>query len=425
MMDVETKQKVLNSCDAVFDDVINFTQDMVGEYAVLHNEQGVLNVVEARLQSLNLSPERVALNNVDLHAHALFAPVPWDYENKYNLVSSLNKGEEGRSLVFNGHIDVVPAEPVEMWSQAPHISYQKDGWLYGRGAGDMQSGVAAMIYAVHAIQRLGLNIQSPLSIQTVIEEECTGNGALACVHAGHTGDFVMIPEPFGAQIYSGQIGVIWFKVRLYGKPAHVLNTAAGVNAIEALNPAIAALKLLEERLNTEFNHIKPYSEMAHPYSLNIGKIEGGNWASSVPAYAELEGRIGFPPEMPSNIIMQLISDALAPVQQQLSHSQAGKMTLRFEGFRSEGHLVDLAHAGIQTLSSCHFDLLQQEPEHYFATCTTDLRAFHCYDSTAGTCYGPVAENIHGIDERVNIESIRHTLKTYALFIMSWCKVSQS
>lgn len=425
MLDAETKKRILDSCDAVFDDVIGFTQDMVGEYAVLHNEQGVLQVVEAHLQSLNLAPERVSLNDPSLHAHALFAPTPWDYENKYNLVCNLNKGAEGRSLVFNGHIDVVPAEPFEMWSQAPHMSYQKDGWLYGRGAGDMQSGVAAMIYAVHAIQRLGIKIQSPLSIQTVVEEECTGNGALACVHAGHTGDFVMIPEPFGAQIYSGQIGVVWFKVRLHGKPAHVLDTSAGTNAIEGLTPAIKALKILEERLNTQFNRVKPYSDMAHPYNLNIGKIQGGNWASSVPAYAEFEGRIGFPPEMTSNVIMQFISDALAPVQQQLSRTQAGKMTLRFEGFRSEGHLVDLAHAGIRTLSSCHFDLLQTEPEHYFATSTSDLRAFHCYDSTAGTCYGPVAADIHGIDERVNIESIRHTLKTYALFIMHWSTVSHS
>lgn len=425
MLDSDSRKKVLNSCDAVFDEVISFTEDMVAEYAVLNREQGVLNVVEERLHSLDLSPERVGLNDSDLHTHELFAPVPWDYENKYNLVCSINKGEKGRSLVFNGHLDVVPAEPLEMWSQAPYISYQKGGWLYGRGAGDMQSGVAAMIYAVHTVQRLGFRIQSPVSIQTVVEEECTGNGALACVHAGHSGDFVLIPEPFGAQIYSGQIGVVWFKVRLYGKPVHVLDTGAGVNAIEGLTPAISALKLLEERLNTELNHIKPYSGMAHPYNLNIGKIQGGNWASSVPAYAEFEGRIGFPPEMSSNTIMQLINDALAPVQQKLSHAQTGKMTLRFEGFRSEGHLVDLAHEGIQTLSSCHFDLLQQEPEHYYATCTTDLRAFHCYDSTAGTCYGPVAENIHGIDERVNIESIRHTLKTYALFIMNWCTVSQS
>lgn len=425
MLDSATQKRVLQQCDEVFEDVLNFTEDMVGQYAVLNREQGVLNVVEERLQGLNLATQRVGLNDPSLHQHPLFAPVPWDYENKYNLVASLNPGALGRSLVFNGHLDVVPAEPHEMWTQAPHVSYRKDGWLYGRGSGDMQAGVAAMTYAVHAVQRAGLQITSPLNIQGVVEEECTGNGALACLHAGHGGDFVMIPEPFGPQIYSGQVGVLWFKLRVYGRPVHVLNTAAGVNAIEALNPAIEALKSLEDRMNSEFNTVAPYDRMGHPYNLNIGKIQGGNWASSVPAYAELEGRIGFPPQMSSNAVMQMVQDAIAPVQQQLLANDTGKMTLRFEGFRSEGHLVDLANPGIQALSACHFELLQQEPEQYFATCTTDLRAFHCYSGTGGTCYGPVAKNIHGVDECVNIESIRHTLKTYALFILHWCEVSRA
>lgn len=68
--------------------------------------------------------------------------------------------------------------------------------------------------------------------------------------------------------------------------------------------------------------------------------------------------------------------------------------------------------------------LYGKPEPYFVTCTADLRAFHGYDSTVGTCYGRVAENIHGNDERITIESIRHTLKTYALFIKSGYNVSQ-
>ena len=101
-----------------------------------------------------------------------------------------------------------------------------------------------------------------------------------------------------------------------------------------------------------------------------------------------------------------------------------KPILRFHGFRSEGHLVDLKNPGITMLSQCHQRLTQSEPERYLSTCTTDLRAFHFYNRTAGTCYGPIAKNIHGIDECVDIESIRHTLKTYALFISRWCEIGK-
>ena len=68
--------------------------------------------------------------------------------------------------------------------------------------------------------------------------------------------------------------------------------------------------------------------------------------------------------------------------------------------------------------------VDEEPGLHYATCTTDLRAFHFYRRIAGTCYGPVAQRIHGIDECVNLESVRHTLKTYALFIARWCELGE-
>ena len=84
-----------------------------------------------------------------------------------------------------------------------------------------------MVYAVHAIHHAGYRITSPLTLQAVVEEECSGNGALACLQHGYDGDFVLIPEPFGPQIYTGQLGVLWFKVIVRGVPVHVLDTASG------------------------------------------------------------------------------------------------------------------------------------------------------------------------------------------------------
>ena len=169
----------------------------------------------------------------------------------------------------------------------------------------------------------------------------------------------------------------------------------------------------------------PYDEFAHPFNLNIGQIKGGNWPSSVPAYAELEGRIGFPVGMTANQIMQRVSYCIEQATSELASFRNQKPVLRFHGFRSEGHLIDVQNPGIQLLAECHRHLTNREPEQYLSTCTTDLRAFHFYSRTAGTCYGPTAENIHGIDERVDIESVRHTLKAYALFISRWCDLGKS
>lgn len=418
-----TEQDILNSCDQLFEDTLSFTEDMVSQYSVLNQEQGVLDTVERQLSDLDLPVQRVEMKHSAMCGHSLYAPVPWDHENKYNLVSQLNKGASGKTLVFNGHLDVVSAEPKDMWTQAPDIPWRKDGWLYGRGSGDMKAGVAAMIYAVHAVRKAGYNITSPLTIQAVVEEECSGNGALACLQQGFGGDFVLIPEPFGPQIYAAQVGVLWFKLMVRGRPAHVLDTSAGDNAIEKLHRLVPWLKSLESELN-EKHRTPPYDQIKQPFNLNIGKISGGNWASSVPAHAEMEGRIGFPPGMTVNEIMQRVSDCIEQAALKDKAFVTQKPILRFHGFRSEGHVIDTGHEGVHLLADCHHSLVGQEPEHYLSTCTTDLRAFHFYSRIAGTCYGPVAKNIHGIDECVEIESIRQVLKTYALFISRWCQLEK-
>lgn len=419
----EHETALLNSADAVFPNAISFIEDMVKNYAVLGQEQAVLHCVEQQMNELGLPVTRVGMHKETLSQHELYAPVPWDHENKYSLVSQLNPKAAGKTLVFNGHLDVVPAEPFDMWTRPPNEPWQHNGWLYGRGSGDMQAGVSAMIFAVHAIRHAGYKITSPLTVQAVVEEECSGNGALACLHQGFGGDFVLVPEPFGPTIYSGQIGTLWFKLSLRGKPVHVQAASTGINAIEKLQRLTPWLKDLESELNEKYRE-GPYLNVDHPFNLNLGTISGGNWPSSVAAFAEMEGRIGFPPGMTANDIMQKVSDCIEQACIKDPAFADERPVLRFHGFRSEGHLVDLGNPGIELLSQCHHSLVGADPEPYWSTCTTDLRAFHFYNRTGGTCYGPIAQNIHGVDECVNIESVRHVLRAYVLFISRWCQLEK-
>lgn len=412
----DEERRVLAQCDACFDDCLALARDLVSDDSVLGNEQGVLTTMEGWLRRLELPVERVALDDPSLLAHPQYAPVSWSNADRYNLVSTLNASSDGPHLVFNGHLDVVPADPVDMWSRSPWEPWQRDGWLYGRGAGDMKAGIAAMVMAVRAVRDAGVAIDFPLTLQTVIEEECTGNGALACINRGHAGDFVLIPEPFGARIYSGQIGVVRFRIRVDGVPAHVLDTSAGSDAIDTMQRLIPALRALEEEFNSERQ--PPYDALEHPFNLNIGRFDGGNWASSVAAHAIIEGRLGFAPELSPESAMRRLAERVAEAHASLG-VDGPPPVVDFHGFRSEGHLVDLESPGVRLLSQCHRTLTGGDPEHYLSTCTTDLRAFHVAAGVAGTCYGPVAERIHGVDERVDIESIRHVMKAYALFVCRW------
>lgn len=413
----DSEMRVMQQCDRLFDDTLTLTRDLVREYSVLGHEHGALETMSDWLERLGLSVQRVPMDDPDLQRNPHHVAVEWANEGRYNIVSRLNPGSTQPHLVFNGHLDVVPAEPTDMWSRPPWEPYERDGRLYGRGAGDMKAGIAAMTMAVRAVREAGQPIDFPLTLQTVIEEECTGNGALACVNRGHAGDFVLIPEPFGAKLYSGQVGVLRFRVRVNGVPAHVLDTSAGSNAIETLMAMVPYLKALEEELNAAPRQ-PPYDAIDHPFNLNIGRFEGGNWASSVPAHAILEGRLGFALDMTPDTAMQRLRECVKRAYAEVGGNVEAPL-VEFHGFRSQGHLVDLDNPGITLLEECHQTLTGRTPEPYFSTCTTDLHAFHVVAGVAGTCYGPVAERIHGVDESVDIESVRHVLKTYALFICRW------
>jgi acetylornithine deacetylase len=77
-----------------------------------------------------------------------------------------------------------------------------------------------------------------------------------------------------------------------------------------------------------------------------------------------------------------------------------------------------------TLNDCHRTLHGQSAEEYVATCTTDLRAFLHYGNGHATCFGPVAQNIHAPNERVRLDSVLHTARTYALFLARWCGLAE-
>lgn len=421
-MDAREK-KIITAVDGLADDIIEFTARLVAQPSVLENEGCALAVMEEELQRLGLAPQRIPVDPQKLSSHPGFAPVPWSYEGRYNVVAQRpGAGGGGKSALLNGHLDVVSPEPAALWETDPFTPVIRDGWLTGRGGGDMKGGVAAMTYALHAVEKAGFALRAPVTLAAVIEEECCGNGALACVAEGHDAEAVLIPEPFGPTLYTAQVGVLWFKVALRGVATHVQETAAGTNAIEKSFPLVTALRRLEENLNAE-ERPTPYREIAHPLNLNIGIFKGGDWPSTVPAAAEFHGRLSFFPGTPYTEVCHRIEETVAEAARQDPWLAQHPPQVTFYGFRSEGHVIDRERPALRTLNGCHRDLTGSDAESYVSTCTTDLRAFHFFGRGEGTCYGPVAENIHGANERVNLESILQVARAYALFLARWCKLA--
>jgi acetylornithine deacetylase len=415
------EDKLMQTVEALADDIIDFSTRLVAEPSTLGNEISVLRVTEKEFSRLGYASQKIVIDPQELSKKPGFAPVPWDYEGRYNVVAIRPaNGEGGKSALFNGHLDVVSPEPLNQWSRDPFAPHIEDGWLYGRGSGDMKAGVAAMTYAVKAIDEAGFGLAAPVTLETVIEEECSGNGAFACRAQGIEAAAVLIPEPFGPTILTAQVGVCWFKVSLTGASAHALSTQTGVNAIEKCFTLIVALRELEAQLNSQSH--PAFADTPHPLNLNVGVISGGDWPSTVPANAELKCRLAFLPGTPFSVIKTLVEQTIAAAAAKDEWLSRHPPSVEFFGFRSEGHQVDIDLPALKLLSDCQQALCGEPAVQYKAKGTTDLRSFIQFSKAQATCFGPVAENIHAGDERVNIASVIHTAKAYALFLSRWCKL---
>ncbi|HSL40816.1 MAG TPA: M20/M25/M40 family metallo-hydrolase, partial [Desulforhopalus sp.] len=167
------EKKLIAVVDTLADDIVDFTMRLVAEPSTLGNEAGALAVMTTELNRLGFAVSRVGLDSELLTRHPGYAPVPWSLAERYNVLGSFAPAKTGgRSALFNGHLDVVHPGNRSSWDHDPFLPRVVDGWLLGRGAGDMKAGVAAMTYAVHAVARAGFGLAAPVTVEAVIEEEC-------------------------------------------------------------------------------------------------------------------------------------------------------------------------------------------------------------------------------------------------------------
>jgi len=385
-----------------FDDAVGFLADLVRIPSLLGEEEPAQQLVEARLRRLGFEVESVVPDPERLSERPDSGIPLMSYEGRRSLVGTM--GEGGSSLLFNGHVDVVSAEPLDRWTKEPFGAEVADGRMYGRGSADMKGGVAAMLLGVEAALSAG-PLPGRIVYQSVIEEECGGNGALAACLAGPLGDATLIAEPTDGGMDLVAVGVIWARITLEADSRHASNADRGANPIEATYPVIEALHGLEAELNAE-----PEPEVAglnHPYLLNVGALHAGDWASMTPGRATLDVRLGFPIRMePAEAQERLaaVVRAADPAAQ-----------VEFRGFRARGYSFDPESPFVRLLGDCHEEVRGGRPRPDPSRATTDLRFFE----GQAVCYGPTGDDLHGVDEWVDLQSIADVATVIALLIRRW------
>src|SRR5437667_11160307 len=159
-------------------------------------------------------------------------------------------GQTGeRSLILNGHVDVVPVGDRQAWHASPWSAHIQAGRLYGRGACDMKAGLAVGISAAAALKKSGLPLRGRLILQSVVGEEDGGIGSFAMADRGYRADAAYVLEPTRLRLIPAQAGALSFRLRVRGRSAHASVRDAGVSAIEKFELVEARLRQLERELN--------------------------------------------------------------------------------------------------------------------------------------------------------------------------------
>lgn len=321
---------------------------------------------------------------------------------------------EGPHLIFNGHIDVVSEGDRANWSHDPWGGEREGDYIYGRGACDMKGGLVAAFYALKALKDSGIPLYGSLSLQSVIGEEDGGLGTFASLLRGHRGDAAIICEPTGLKLIPAQAGALTFLVRVPGRSAHACMRLEGISAIEKYLDIHRALLVLEKQRNQKVEH-PLLSKLDLPYPLNIGRIQAGNWSSSVPEELLFEGRIGVAVGESSASVREQFAATLKQLAEADPWLKDHPPTISWTGGQfdsgeipADHPLVLLCSRGLQDLSG---EVVGIEGAPY----GSDLRLLVNLGEIPSLLFGPGDVRIaHAPDERIAVSELISAARAYIL-----------
>ncbi|GAC1550472.1 MAG: ArgE/DapE family deacylase [Beijerinckiaceae bacterium] len=422
-LDPALRDKIAVSVERGFAGQIAFTQELVRFRSLRGQEHAIQDFVFRALRARGYAMDRFTMDRDAIARHPGGAPFSDEHSDAPIVVGIHRPREEkGRSLILQAHVDVVPEGPHDMWTHPPFEPVIEGDWLYGRGGADMKAGHTANLFALDALRAIDLQPAATVYVQSVVEEESTGDGALMTHLRGYKADAVLIPEPEDEKLVRANTGVIWFQVEVRGMPVHVREMGAGANAIDAAYRIIAELRRLEAEWNADKAGREHFEGEAHPINLNIGKIEGGDWASSVPCWCRLDCRIAIYPGISAESAARAIEHRIAAFARSDRFLSNMPPKITFNGFYAEGYVLEPDSGAEAVLARAHRDATGKALESFMTAGYLDTRVYALYDEIPALCYGPISQNIHGFDERVSLASVQRITTAVALFIAEWCGV---
>jgi len=415
-----TSAHILEQVEKLAPDLIRFVQEAVRIPSLPGHEQEFQGFLAGRLLELGMKVTVSRIRREALAGHPAFCQDEIPFEQRLNVMGRWPGRGDGRSLILNGHADVVSPGAEELWSDSPWSGKLRDGRIYGRGSTDMKGGLAAAVYAMESLRQLGYEPGGDVILQSVVGEESGGCGTLAAIIDGCRADAAIIMEPTRLQLAHVQSGALTFRLTVPGRAVHACMRHQGVSAIEKFYAVLQALNAFDARRHREHRH-EAYPDPGQVAPISVGKISAGDWPSTVPDRLVAEGRFGvFPGEN--------IAAAKAAFETLLGETAGADEWLAehppvvewVEGQFEPGKTAPDAPI-LTVLGEAHREVMGEAARRTGVTYGSDLRLFTNYAAMPAVLYGPGdVLHAHVVDESIAVTEVVQAAKILALAIVRWC-----
>lgn len=414
-----SRHQIASITSAVAEEAVSDLVSLIRIPSVTGSEAAAQTWLANRLRDLGAEVDLWVPDRSELECHPAFAYVnSTDLDGRPNLVARFPGTGGGRSLILNGHIDVVPPGNRATWKHDPFGGEREGDRIYGRGACDMKSGLLAGIWAVVALRRAGVQLAGDVLIESVIGEEDGGVGTLATLVRGYKADAAIIMEPSRLAVVSHQGGAMLFRITVLGRNAHGSTRYEGVNALEKFFPIFQALQTLEAEYTIQAASDPLFRRYTIPAPTSIGIIRAGEWASTVPEQLVVEGRYGF--------YGTTVSEAKKRFELRVAAAAAMDPWLRTHPPRVEWFGAvwepavtpnDLVQAFVDAAEQALGRHVVVEGVPY----GSDMRLLTNYGGIPTLIFGPGDIAVaHFTDEYVSIKEFMDAVRALAMFIANWC-----
>lgn len=410
--------------------------DLLGRLVAIESlagrERPAQEAVARRMEELEMEPDVWAIDFDALRRHPAYA-ADVERDEGLGVVGGLGGGSgppdrrgsgpsDGRTLILNGHVDVVPAGEPERWSRPPFELTVEGDRVYGRGTADMKGGLCAALGAAQALRDAGVELEGVLQVQSVIGEEDGGMGTLAALLRGHGGDGAIVLEPTDLALAPAQAGALNFRITIPGRAAHGALRGEGVDPIEKLLPLYRGILELEAERNQNVDD-PLFAGYDVPFAICVGKLRAGVWASTVAETLVLEGRYGVSPDEDLDAARGQLERLVREVAEADAWLRHHPPELEWWGARFEPARTPRDDPVVGAVEGAFEGVTGRPPEVAGMTYGADMRLLVREAGIPTVLFGPGdVRDAHRPDENVTVSELETAAKTVAVAAMRFCGV---